>query len=277
MKGLVTQILRGSFHDGPGIRTVVFLQGCSMRCQWCHNPETWSFEPVPLFYPENCTACGKCGGMPEKTDQCRYGARVFSSRTYSVEEVMDMIRADQPFYKNGGGVTFSGGEPCCQPEFLLELLKRCKQENIHAAIETNLNYPLDTLKSILPWLDLLMADLKIMDAESHRKYTGVSNSQIMRNIMFLRDKNVPLIIRTPVIRGVNDDDINIGRTIRCLEKIRSLLYYELLRCHSLGWTKYKALGWSVPEFESPSEKRMEEICDEIRKADIPLLVDGKKV
>jgi len=277
MNGFVTDIVRGSFHDGPGIRTVVFLQGCSLRCSWCHNPETWSTEPQPMYYPDSCAGCGLCGGLKENTDECRYGARVYSSRAESVEEVMNAITMDRPFFRHGGGVTFSGGEPCCQMEFLIELLKRCRDEKISTAIETNLNYPVDVLKGVLPHLDLLMADLKIMDSQIHQHYTGFSNERILENIEFLQNCDTPVIIRTPLLAGVSDTDSNIEQIVVALKKIDTLEYYEFLRYHPLGMRKYQGLDHDCPEFEAPSDERLKVICGKVKSAGIRLFLDGKEV
>ncbi len=277
MKGWVTDIVRGSFHDGPGIRTVVFLQGCSLRCSWCHNPETWSAHPVPLFYPDRCMGCGACGGLAEFADRCRLGARSLSSNERTAEEVMAVIRKDRTFYSPAGGVTFSGGEPCCQPDFLLDLLKRCQAEAIPAAIETSLNYPAGILEAVLPFLAVLMADLKLADPERHRLATGASNGLILNNFAALRMAQIPVIVRTPLVAGVNDDDANIEQTLEVLKPLKTLAYYELLRYQPLGQEKVKALGGKPPAFHAPSDERIMHLCRKVRDADIPLYVDGKKV
>lgn len=277
MKGWVTDIVRGSFHDGPGIRTVVFLQGCSLRCSWCHNPETWSAHPVPLFYPDRCMGCGSCGGSAELADRCRFGARSLSSNERTVEEVMAVIRQDRVFYSSGGGVTFSGGEPCCQPDFLLALLKRCQAEAIPAAIETSLNVSADVLERVLPFLAVLMADLKLADPERHRLATGVSNGLIVKNFAALQTARLPVIVRTPLVAGINDDDANMEQTIEILKPLSTLAYYELLRYQPLGEEKRKALGGASPAFHAPSAERILHLCQKLRAAGLPLVVDGKKV
>lgn len=277
VEGWVTDIVRGSFHDGPGIRTVVFLQGCSLRCSWCHNPETWSARPVPLFYPDRCLGCGACDDSAEHADRCRFGARVLSSQEKTVEAVMDVIRMDRPFYSTGGGVTFSGGEPCCQPEFLLALLKQCQAEALPAAIETSLNYPMDLLKTVLPFLAVLMADLKLADPERHRLATGASNGLILKNFAALQEARLPVIVRTPLVAGINDDDANMAQTIEVLKPLKTLMYYELLRYQPLGQEKVKALGGTSPAFHAPSDERIMRLCRKVRDAGVPLVVDGKKV
>ncbi len=276
MKGWVTDIVRGSFHDGPGLRTVVFLQGCSLRCSWCHNPETWSAYPVPLFYPDRCLGCGACGGLAEHADRCRFGARSLSANERTADEVMAVIRKDRPFYSMGGGVTFSGGEPCCQPDFLLALLKLCRAEGISAAIETSLNVPADVLETVLPFLTVLMADLKLADSERHRRATGVSNDLILKNFTALQTAPLSIIVRTPLVAGVNDDDANMEQTIGVLKPLKTLAYYELLRYQPLGQEKFRALGWTCPTFHAPSDERVRHLCRKVRDADIPLVVDGKK-
>jgi len=275
--GWVTDIVRGSFHDGPGIRTVVFLQGCSLRCAWCHNPETWSTRPVPLFYPDRCLGCGACGGSAEHADRCRFGARRLSASERTVDEVMAVIRKDRPFYPPEGGVTFSGGEPCGQPDFLLALLEKCRAEAIPAAIETSLHVPAGVLGKVLPFLSVLMADLKLADPERHRRATGVANDLILRNVAALQTAQLPLIIRTPLVAGVNDDDTNIEQTVELLKPLRTLAYYELLRYQPLGQEKVKALGREAPVFHAPSDERLRRLCQIVRDAGVPLVVDGGRV
>ncbi len=218
-----------------------------------------------------------CGGLAENAELCRYGARVFSSREMTAEEVMKTVLLDRPFYENGGGVTFSGGEPCCQPDFLMELLELCRKEKVSAAIETNLNYPSELLQKILPSLDLLMVDLKIMDSERHQLFTGFPDNRILTNIELLQNTDIPVIVRTPLVAGVNDDDTNMEQSIALLKKMNSLKYYELLRYHPLGMEKFKGLGWEFPVFEAPSEKRLTALCKKIQGSGIRLYLDGKEL
>jgi len=275
--GWVTDMVRGSFHDGPGIRTVVFLQGCPLRCAWCHNPETWTARPVPLFYPSRCMGCGACGGSAEHAERCRFGARSLTSTARTVEEVMTVILKDRPFYAPEGGVTVSGGEPCCQPDFLLALLERCRAEAIPAAIETSLHVPTEVLAKVLPLLSILMADLKLADPERHRRATGVSNELILKNFAAVQTARLPLIIRTPLVAGVNDDDANIAQIVERLKPLKTLMYYELLRYQPLGQEKYAALGREVPSFQAPSDERMKHLRRIVRDAGMPLFVDGERV
>lgn len=236
MKGIVTEIERFSLRDGPGIRTTVFLKGCNMRCKWCHNPETLQVAPQLLHYPEKCLGCGACA------DQCFSGALVLSGKEMDTEEVMAEILQDLPYYRNsGGGVTLSGGEVTCQPDFALELLRACRRQGIPTALETNLLAPWAVYEKLLPELDLLMFDVKVYDEEKHKKWTGVSNRAILENARKAAE-SLPYLVRTPVIPGVNDTAEEIGAIAGFVHSLGGdLQYYELLRFNPLGEGKYTAL------------------------------------
>jgi len=221
--------------------------------------------------------CGACGGSAEHAERCRFGARSLTSTARTVEEVMTVILKDRPFYAPEGGVTVSGGEPCCQPDFLLALLERCRAEAIPAAIETSLHVPTEVLAKVLPLLSILMADLKLADPERHRRATGVSNELILKNFAAVQTARLPLIIRTPLVAGVNDDDANIAQIVERLKPLKTLMYYELLRYQPLGQEKYAALGREVPSFQAPSDERMKHLRRIVRDAGMPLFVDGERV
>lgn len=252
-KSIIADIQRASVHDGPGIRTTVFFKGCPLNCIWCHNPECISFEPQILEYPEKCIGCGFCD------DGCYSGAKVICGREMTADDVMREIMFDRNYYKNGGGVTFTGGEPMCNIDFLNEIVDKCKTQNIHGAMETSL---LIYDENIFKKLDLIMADLKIWDNEKHIKYTGIGNEIIKENFQRIDKLNIPIIARTPIIPSINDDIENIKHIADFLKQLKNVYKYELLPYHPLGTTKSKALGIKIKEenqFITPSKELMEEL------------------
>ena len=248
--GMIADIQHCSIHDGPGIRTTVFLKGCPLRCAWCHNPECIAFSPQELFYPEKCIGCGQCA------KGCFCGARVICGREMTAEEVMENILQDRPYYGVSGGVTFSGGEPLAQPKFLAQMFPLCRKQKIHTAVETSMYY-FD--RELFMQTDLIMADIKHWDEESHRKYTGVTLGRILENLKKADKLGIPMIIRTPVIPGVNDDVGTIAAISSFAAELRNVCQYELLSYHPLGNSKRIALGLKEAEFEVPSREKMEEL------------------
>ena len=241
ISGIVTAIERASVHDGAGFRTTVFFKGCPLKCVWCHNPECIRFEPQVLHYPEKCIGCGMCD------KGCFAGAKVLCGQSMTVEQIMEQIRQDKPYYREKGGVTFSGGEALCQPDVLMELVKQCKAEGINTAIETSLFiYHEEILKS----LDFVMADFKIWDDEKHIKYTGVSNSAIKENFKKLDELSVPFLVRTPLIPGITDNSENITNIREFVKDFKHVQGYELLDYNPLGETKSIALGYEPVKFET---------------------------
>ncbi|MHB0998891.1 MAG: glycyl-radical enzyme activating protein [Armatimonadota bacterium] len=273
MTGTIFDIQRFSIHDGPGIRTTVFLKGCSLQCFWCHNPESihkklelqiflskcigcgdcmkvcpngahTSKDGMREFHREKCNSCGLCA------DACFSGALVISGREMSVEAVMDDILRDKAFYDNsGGGVTLSGGEPALQKEFSRAVLKACKDQGIHTAIETAGNCGWDDLSDLLEVTDLVMMDLKQMDPEKHRWATGVSNERILESAKKITASGKPIIFRIPVIPTVNDtpEEVkSIAMFVRSLVDLRpddpNSIVLELLQFHQLAGDKYRSLG-----------------------------------
>ena len=250
LTALITEIERFSVHDGPGIRTTVFLKGCPLHCVWCHNPECISFEPQMLHYPEKCIGCGKCD------EGCYAGARVLCGREMTVEDIMSEILADKPYYGEQGGVTISGGEPLAHREFTLALIEACHREGIHVGVESSL-YRFD--EELLSSLDLIMADLKIFDDAKHKKYVGIGNGDIKQNLRRADALGIPMIIRTPIVPGINDTVENISATAEFLRTLKNVTAYELLPYHPLGISKATALGIEMQEFTVPTSTQMEEL------------------
>ena len=235
IKGTVTEIQRFSLKDGPGIRTTVFLKGCNMACRWCHNPETLSRAPQLMRYPGHCIACGmcikvcendamtimdgellfsreKCTDCGKCSNECFSGTLKLAGMEITVDDVMKEVLQDIDYYKNsGGGLTISGGEVICQPEFTKALLEAAKNEGISTAIETNMHAEWSVYENLLPLLDLVMLDIKLSCDEAHLQWTGVGNKLLLENTRKLAETGTPLVIRTPVIPGVNDTEEEIGR------------------------------------------------------------------
>lgn len=266
MKGTVTDIQRFSLHDGPWIRTTVFLKGCNMSCAWCHNPETLRSGPELLYYSASCMDCGECvkvcpagahrmeggrhvfdrslcGSCGRCAGVCFAGACILSGKLMGVEEVLEEVMQDEAYYRrSGGGITVSGGEAFMQPEFVAELLKYCREKGIHTAVETNLSFPWERMEAALAHTELVMLDIKHWDTREHRRWTNQGNVRILDNIRRLTGTGIPYIVRTPVIPGVNDSEECISSICRFLVQEGQAEYYELLRFNPFGGVKYQALG-----------------------------------
>ncbi len=266
MKAMLFDIQRGSYVDGPGIRTTVFFKGCNLDCKWCHNPESKSADRQMLFYSDKCTGCGKCVSVcPNKGKKCELcgkcalfcprDARKLCGREYGIEEVMRELLRDKCFYENsGGGVTFSGGECMLQIDFLSEILRECKTEGIHTAVDTAGNVPFSYFERILPFTDLFLYDIKAISAEKHKEGTGTDNARILENAKRLSEKS-KILFRIPVIGGFNDSETEMQRIADFLKDI-SYEKVELLPYHTLGEHKYRALGKKAESFSVPSPERM---------------------
>ena len=280
-RGLVFNIQPFSLHDGPGTRTTVFRKGCNLRCWWCHNPESWRMEPELLFYGSRCIGCGACaqacpGAVQGKsvrfTEQCAgcglcaeacyAGALQLTGEWTDADALADRLLEDADIFRHsGGGVTFSGGEPLLQPDFLEQVINRLRSEKIHIALETALNVPADTLSRIAPKVDLIYADIKSADSEKHRKATGVGNERILENIRVLSESGKEMCLRTPVIPGFNDDEESIGAIAGFIRSLPVRHRAELLAFHGLCSGKYEALNrpFEAYALREPDRQRMEKL------------------
>jgi pyruvate formate lyase activating enzyme len=263
MKGLISSIQRLSTHDGPGIRTTVFLKGCNMSCTWCHNPESMTGDISVGVMKEKCRGCGKClmlcpagalsltnGKICLDRDRCvkcllcveECFSRVFTvaGKHYSPQELAETLLRDKPhFDRSGGGVTFSGGEPFMQAEFLFLTAALLKEEGIHVAIETNLSFPPETIEERNGYIDYFIVDLKMMDSAKHREWTGAGNERIIENILVLDRSGIPFELRTPVVKGINDSPGEIKEMALFVKRIKNIWKYTLIPYHPLGLVKYR--------------------------------------
>jgi len=283
VEGLISNIERGSTLDGPGIRTVVFLKGCPLSCAWCHNPEAIRPGPQPVWEPRRCTACGRCvaactprglrldaEGMHFPEETCRRCAlpcvgawpndalRV-CGEALDAEQVLGMIERDAAFYaESGGGVTFSGGEPLAQADFVTELAQRCHARGLHTALDTSLYAPWPVLARILPWTDLLLCDLKLFDSARHQVLTGVPAEPIHDNLRRADAAGCRIWLRRPVVPGVNDAPADIEATAAFAASLRHLERFELLPFNTLAALKYRSIGRPFPlaDVETPSPESM---------------------
>lgn len=267
-KGIIADIQRCSIHDGPGLRTTVFFKGCQLNCPWCHNPEAIAFEPQEMSYPEKCIGCKQCD------KGCFSGARVICGKEMTVDDVFKQIEQDIPYYSTDGGVTISGGEPLCQMEFALALILACRERRINVGMESNLCFPAHTVRPALKILDLLMADMKLWDPREHKRWTGMANGYIKENLWQAAELRLPIILRTPVIPGVNDDPEQIRQIAAFAATLPTLRYYELLSYHPLGVDKARALGREQRRFDIPPAEMMETLAETAAGTGVRMMLNG---
>ncbi|MFW6082685.1 MAG: glycyl-radical enzyme activating protein [Chloroflexota bacterium] len=291
MTGRVFDIKRFSIHDGPGIRTTVFLKGCPLTCWWCHNPEGQALQAELILRPERCIGCGACldvckhGAVLRLEDRfstdrerctvcgacvevCYAGARELVGREMTCSELMNEIERDAPFYdQSGGGVTFSGGEPLCQPDFLREILQACKQRSLHTALDTCGSVRWRILDEIRDYVDLFLYDLKLMDDKRHRAVTGVSNTPILSNLRALSQHGHAIILRIPIIPGINDDRENIEAIGAFAARLNSAPHVDLLPYHQIGRHKYHQLEKKcpLPQTDPPGDEPLANIAQQLRE------------
>ncbi len=265
-KGWVTNIQRFSLDDGPGIRTTIFLKGCSLRCSWCHNPECINPEAQIQFFVDRCTQCGACvAACPVQAQQiidgkriyrrdlcqrighcvkvCDFGALELVGKEITTSDIVTEVVKDRIFYqKNNGGVTISGGEPLLQNNFTRDILASCKKLGIHTAVDTAGNVPWQNFKQVIPQTDLFLYDLKCIDPGKHRLLTGSSNKLILDNLNLLVNEEKEIWIRIPLIPGINDKSDDILAFAKLLHQIPKISRIQIIPYHRYGVGKYASLG-----------------------------------
>jgi pyruvate formate lyase activating enzyme len=300
-KGIIFDIARYSIHDGPGIRTTVYMKGCPLNCLWCHNPEGIRPEPQISYLKNRCIGCGncisvcphgaisceedgsiridysKCAACGDCAEQCNSLALELVGKEMSVGELVSAVERDKAFYEeSGGGVTFSGGEPFMQPDFLLEALTECRKRGIRTAVETCGFCDSQILMDAAEKTGLFLFDVKLMDSNRHKKATGVPNEQILENLSRLIEKGYNVTVRFPLIPGINDDGENIDSLGRFLSGMKRIPALHILPFHGLGREKALRFGgeYKMTDCKPPETKDVEEIADNLRKRKIQVIIGG---
>jgi pyruvate formate lyase activating enzyme len=270
--GIINDIQRMSVNDGPGFRTVVFLKGCLLNCEWCHNPEGKRRYPEVIPYVSNCEGCNKCmevcptGALKILEEKkpvidkalctacfqcigaCKYYALVRWGRIVTAREVMDDVTRDKPFFvESGGGLTVSGGEPLAQPEFSLALMMLAKENGVGTALDTCGHAPWEDLEKVLEYTDLVLFDIKNIDTKEHRRYAGLGNELILDNAKRIAQKGIKMRMRVPIIPGRNDSEESLRATAKFIEGLGdAVLGVDLLPYHPYAGGKYRAFGMDYP-------------------------------
>ena len=292
---LIFDIKRYALHDGPGIRTTLFLKGCPLRCAWCHNPESWSPKPQKLYKKSKCIGCGSCVAacshdiVPTEnrcvlcgrcTDACPAAALEMSGRAWPMDELMAEVEKERGVMADsGGGVTLCGGEPLMDPDYALELLRELGRRGFHRAVDTSLFVSPELIPEVVRECELFLVDLKTMDSEVHRKYAGVPNDLILSNIRLLSGLGARYFIRIPLIREVNADRVNLEATARFLtslptppEEVDLLPYHDIGKGkHERMWSVYNPLGYA---FSAPSQKEQEAAAELFRAHGLKVQIGG---
>ena len=287
--GMIYDIQRMSTEDGPGVRTTVFLKGCPLRCLWCSNPESQSFQPQLMVFENLCVGCGQClkacpyGAVTVEGEKynrdlslcrdcgacvevCPAKARVMSGKEMTVEEVMKIVRKDMLFYSNSdGGVTFGGGEPASSGEFLVALLEASQSAGIHTCVDTSGHCSPEQFKKIMAHTELFLFDCKHMDPEQHKRLTGVDNSLILANLRTALSSRIPVRIRIPLMPGLNDTEENINAMAAFLREF-GVKEVDVLPCHAFGRNKYAALRVEVPAMQAYEPAQLSSALERFARA-----------
>jgi pyruvate formate lyase activating enzyme len=301
--GTIFDIKKFAIHDGPGVRTTVFLKGCPLRCWLCHNPESQDFSSELLRRDRRCNRCGDCldACAPSAlslngdavlidryrcdlcgacADACLPGALELVGREVTVEEVMGEIEKDRAFYdESGGGVTFSGGEPLAQPEFLADLLQSCKRQDISTVVDTCGFASREVIDRVRGQVDLFLYDLKIMDESRHQSFTGVSNQPIHENLRWLSGQGAAMVVRYPMLPGINDDERNVREMGEFLASLPNRPPIDILTYHKTGIDKYARLDreYALPEMEPPADEDVAEVAQLLNRCGLRVTVRGEEI
>lgn len=275
--GLIVDLHRFSLHDGPGIRTTVFLKGCPLDCVWCHNPESKSYKPELSFNQSKCTNCFECVKVCQSgahfidsagkhnvdfeksadcgkcVEACPSGALTMIGKSYTADEVIALAAKDKPYYEeSGGGITISGGEPMAQFDFTQEVLKKAKANGLHTALETCGFTSAQRYMEIMPYVDLFLFDYKATDPAAHKRYTGNDNKLILENLKMIAENGAKIILRCPLIPGLNDSDEHLRGIAEVSLAYPSIKMVELMPYHTIGLDKAKKIGIPLQLIDIPA-------------------------
>ena len=295
---LLFDIKRFSINDGPGIRTTIFMKGCPLRCKWCHNPEGLQSQAQLLFTRKKCIGCGTCIGLSpeEAAKECPTLAKQISGKEWEMDKLMEVVEKERKVMEDsGGGVTISGGEPMMHPEYLLELLTELGRRGFHRSVDTTLFTDSHWVETIAQNCELFLVDLKMMESNRHKEYTGVPNEQILKNIQKVAEMGHPYWIRIPMIEGVNTDDNNIKASIQFLASLPlKPEIINLLPYHNIGLGKAEKIQssrgqgvqevqgfkgsriqeFTPQEFQAPSEERQQELLNMFAAEKLKAIIGG---
>lgn len=288
VEGLILNIQKFCINDGPGIRTTVFFKGCALRCEWCHNPESQKKSPELLFSSDKCVNCRKCETVCENKVHifennhillrencvackkceavCPKNAIEIAGRKVTADEVINTVLSDKEFFEDsGGGLTLSGGEPFMQYDFMMELLKKAKEKSLNICLETCGYIDLEKILRAAEYVDIFLFDYKLTDSELHKKFTGVGNEKILDNLRLLNDNGSKIILRCPIIPGVNDNEEHFKGIGDIAEELINVIGIEIAPYHELGLSKSERLGENINIFTVPAKETVCDYIDSIKK------------